>query len=246
EALKNKNTARLLVPERLEKAARDGQAAVRRTVSLEDFFKQMQASGDQTLRLILKADVQGSLEPISNSLKELGDSHLKIKILLEGTGNITESDVNLAVASGAIVIGFSVEVDPAAQRVAETEKVDVRQYDIIYKLIDDVEKALQGLLEPEYGDKVIGRATVRAVFKLGRKGNVAGCYVHEGQITRNALARVLRGKEVLHESKVGSLKRFTEDVREVATGFECGIDVEGFNNYQEGDVIEAYVKERIN
>ncbi len=246
EAVKSEKVARQMVAERQDQAARGTQSAVRRPISLEDFFSQMQASGDQTLRLILKADVQGSLEPISNSLKELGDSHLKVKILLEGTGNITESDVNLAVASGAIVIGFNVEVDPAAHRVVETEGVDLRLYDVIYKLIDDVEKALQGLLEPEYGDKVIGRAEVRAVFKLGRKGNVAGCLVQEGQITRNAMARVIRGNEVLHESKIGSLRRFTEDVREVATGFECGLDVEGFNNYQEGDIIEAYVKERIN
>jgi translation initiation factor IF-2 len=246
EAIKSEKVARQMVAERQDQAARGTQSAIRRPVSLEDFFSQMQASGDQTLRLILKADVQGSLEPISNSLKELGDSHLKVKILLEGTGNIIESDVNLAVASGAIVIGFNVEVDPAAHRVVETEGVDLRLYDVIYKLIDDVEKALKGLLEPEYGDKVIGRAEVRAVFKLGRKGNVAGCLVQEGQITRNAMARVIRGNEVLHESKIGSLKRFTEDVREVATGFECGLDVEGFNNYQEGDIIEAYVKERIN
>jgi translation initiation factor IF-2 len=122
----------------------------------------------------------------------------------------------------------------------------VRLYNVIYKLIDDVEKALQGLLEPEYADKVIGRAEVRAIFKLGKRGNAAGCYVQDGQITRNALARVRRGNEALHESKISSLKRFQEDVREVATGFECGIGVDGFNSFKEGDIIEAYIKERIN
>lgn len=246
EAVKSEKLARSMVSERVDEEARGAQAATRRPVSLEDFFSQMQESGDQTLKLILKADVQGSLEPVVNSLKELGDDHLKVKILLEGTGRITESDVNLAVASGAIVIGFNVDVDPAAHRVVEAEGVDVRLYNVIYKLIDDVEKALKGLLEPEYADKVIGRAEVRAVFKVGKRGNVAGCYVQEGQISRNALAHVIRGQEIIHESKIGSLKRFTEDVREVATGYECGIDIEGFNSYQEGDVIEAFVKERIN
>jgi len=246
EAVATEKMARQMVDERQDQEDRGTQATVRRPVSLEDFFNQVQESGDKTLRLVVKADVQGSLEPISNSLKELGDDHLKVRILLEGTGDITESDVNLAVASEAIVIGFNVIVDPAAHRVVEAENVDVRLYTVIYKLIDDVEKALKGLLEPEYADKVIGRAVVRAVFKLGRKGRVAGCYVQEGQITRNALARVIRGNETLHESKIGSLKRFAEDVREVATGFECGMDVEGFNNYEEGDVIEAFVKERIN
>lgn len=217
----------------------------RRRVSLEDFFSQIQENGDQTLNVIVKADVNGSLEPIVNSLDELGDEQLQIKVLREGTGNITESDVNLAVASDAIVIGFNVDVDNAAQRVAEAEGVDVRQYKIIYKLIDDIDKALKGLLAPEYADKVIGRAQVRAVFRV-RRGKVAGCYVGEGQITRNAMARVIRDREIIHESQITSLKRFTEDVREVATGYECGIDVQGFNDFKEGDIIEAFIKERVN
>jgi translation initiation factor IF-2 len=165
---------------------------------------------------------------------------------MEGTGNISESDVNLAVASGAIVIGFSVSVDAAAQRLAENNGVDIRLYDIIYKLIDDIDKALKGLLEPVYGDKTIGRAEVRAVFKISKKGNIAGCYVQEGTITRNALVRVWRRSKAIYEGKIGSLKRFTEDAREVATGFECGIGVDGFDDIQVGDILEAYVKERIN
>jgi translation initiation factor IF-2 len=238
--------ARELVARRQAAAQTETQVTARRPLSLEEFFKLQQQTGDQTLNLVLKADVQGSLEPIVNSLKDLGDENLRVKILLEGTGNITESDVNLAAASGAIVIGFSVSIDSAAQRVAEHEGVDVRQYDIIYKLIDDVDKALQGLLEPEYADKVIGQAEVRAVFRIPKRGNIAGSYVTSGHITRNALARVLRQGKVLHDSKISSLKRFTEDAREVATGFECGIGLEGFDAFQEGDVVEAYVKERIN
>jgi len=248
EVVKNEKVARTLTEERQAEADSHQQREVPRLISLEDFFKQREAGGDQTLRLVLKADVQGSLEPIVNSLKDLGynDDKLKVKMLLEGTGNISESDVNLAVASDAIVIGFHVEVDSAAQRVAEAEGVDVRQYEVIYKLIDDIDKALKGLLEPEYADKVIGRAEVRAIFKIPRRGNIAGSYVLDGQIARNALAKVSRNNQVLHESKFSSLRRFTDDVREVSSGFECGIGVEGFNDFKEGDIIEAYVKERIN
>lgn len=246
EVVESERMARTMVEEQRAKTTKGAQTTAVRPISLEDFFNKTQENGDQTLNLILKADVQGSVEPIVNSLKELGDDKLKIKILLEGTGNITESDVNLAIASGAIVIGFNVSVDPGAQRSAESAGVDIRQYDVIYKLIDDVDKALKGLLEPVYGDKTIGRAEVRAVFKIPKRGNIAGSYVVEGHITRNALARVLRQNKVLHESKLSSLKRFTEDAREVATGFECGIGVDGFDDFREGDIIEAYIKERIN
>lgn len=246
EVVENERLARTMVEEHRAKSVRGAQVATTRPISLEDFFNKTQENGDQTLNLILKADVQGSVEPIVNSLKELTYDKLKIKILLEGTGNITESDVNLAIASGAIVLGFNVTVDPGAQRSAETAGVDIRQYDVIYKLIDDVDKALKGLLEPVYGDKTIGRAEVRAVFKIPKRGNIAGSYVIEGHITRNALARVIRQSKVLHESKLSSLRRFTEDAREVATGFECGIGVDGFDDFREGDIIEAFIKERIN
>ncbi len=246
EVVENERTARTMVEEHRAKTSKGTPTAAIRPISLEDFFSRTQEHGDQTLNIIVKADVQGSLEPIVNSLKELGDEKLKIKLLLEGTGNISESDVNLAVASGAIIVGFSVDVDQGAQRVAETEGVDIRQYDVIYKLIDDIDKALKGLLEPVYADKVIGRAEVRVVFKIPKRGNIAGSYVLEGQITRNAMVRVMRQSKLLHEGKISSLKRFTEDAREVATGFECGIGVEGFNDFLVGDIIEAYVKERVN
>lgn len=247
EVVKNEKAAKVIVSAREDAAQLNAlPSALPRPVTLEDFFRQRNESGDQTLRLIIKADVQGSLEPIVNSLEDLGEGSLKVKVLLQGTGNISESDINLAVASGAIVIGFHVEVDSAAHRVAEAEGVDIRLYTIIYKLIDDIEKALRGLLEPEYADKIIGRAEVRAIFRIPKRGNIAGSYVLDGQIARNALARVLRNNQMLHESKFSSLKRFTEDVREVASGFECGIGVDGFNDFKEGDVIEAYIKERIN
>lgn len=246
EVVESERAGRTMVETRKDKA-RDAQtAAPKRVVSLEDFFKLRGENGDHTLNLIVKVDVQGSLEPVVNSLKDLGDDNLKVKIILEGTGNISENDVNLAVASGAIIVGFNVEVDSAAQRQAETEGVDVRQYNIIYRLIEDVDKALKGLLEPEYRDKLVGQAEVRMVFKAGKSGQVAGSYVLNGQITRNATAHVVRNNATIHESKIASLKRFTEDVREVATGFECGIGVDGFSNFQVGDIIEAYTKERVN
>ena len=246
EVVKNEKTARSLVENRQAQEHSERVQPVRPSITLEDFFKRRQESNDQTLRLVLKADVQGSLEPIVNSLKDLGDGNLQVKLLLEGTGNISESDINLAAASGAIVLGFHVDVDPAAERLAEVNGVDIRQYSVIYKLIDDIDKALKGLLEPEYEDKVIGRAEVRAIFKIPKRGNVAGCLVLEGQITRNSLAKVIRANQILHEGKFSSLRRFTDDVREVASGFECGIGVDGFNDFKEGDIIEAYVKERVN
>jgi translation initiation factor IF-2 len=249
EVVKNEKMARGIVEERIDKNSRQLQdVTVKRPVSLEDFFKMRDDRGDQNLNVVLKVDVQGSLEPIVNSLNELSydDNKIKVKTLLEGTGNISESDINLAIASGAIIIGFNIEVDSAAQRLAEAEGVDVRLYKVIYKLIDDIDKALKGLLEPVYQDKVIGRAEVRTVFRIPKRGNIAGSYVIEGQIARNALARVVRHNQTLHESKFASLRRFTDDVREVNTGFECGIGIDNFNALEEGDIIEAYVKERVN
>lgn len=246
EVVANEKAARAIVQERVDKDERNRQSIERRPVTLEEFFRQRGETGDQTLRLIVKADVQGSLEPIVNSLKDLAANNVKVKILLEGTGGISESDVNLAVASQAIVVGFHVGVDPAAERLAEAEGVDIRLYEIIYKLIEDIEKALKGMLEPEYADKTIGQAEVRAVFKIPKRGNIAGCYVLDGHIARNSIIRVRRNGNVLHEGKVSSLKRFTEDVRDVASGFECGIGVDGFNDFEERDILEAYVKERVN
>jgi translation initiation factor IF-2 len=248
EVVKNEKMARTIVEARKTQLTAQAQAktTAQPLLSLEDFFNQKRDSEEQTLNLILKADVQGSLEPIVNSLKELRQGKLKVKLILQGTGNISESDVNLAIASKAIVMGFNVEVDAGAERLADSERVDIRQYDVIYKLIDDIDKALKGLLEPEYADKMIGRAEVRAVFKIPKQGQVAGSYILEGRMVRNGLARVLRHNKPIHESRLSSLRRFTEDMREVQTGFECGIGVEGFNNFQPGDIIEAYIKERIN
>jgi translation initiation factor IF-2 len=244
EVVPNEHAARDLVNARLTAQRKAGQQS-RRSVSLDDIFQRMQSGETKELNLILKADVQGSIEPIVKSLSDLGDQDLKVRILRQGTGHIAESDVTLAVASSAIVIGFNVETDAAAQRIAEAEGVDIRLYNIIYRLIDDVDKALKGLLEPTYQDVVLGHAEVRAVFKIPRKGNIAGSYVLDGHITRNALAHLVRNGTAIYNGKVASLRRFTEDVAEVAAGYECGIGLEGFDDYQSGDIVECYKKERV-
>lgn len=244
EVVESERAAREIVSER-EGARREIGQKPRRTISLEDIYQRMQSGEVKELNLVLKADVQGSIDPIVKSLQELGNEDLKVRILRQGTGNISESDIMLAVASSAIVVGFQVGIDAAAQRLADADSVDVRLYDIIYKLIDDIDKALKGLLEPTYQDVVMGHAQVRAVFKIPRKGNIAGSYVLDGQVTRHALARIRRNGDNIYDGKVNSLKRFTEDVREVGTGYECGIGLEGFDDFHEGDIIEFYTKEQV-
>ncbi len=213
-------------------------------LTLDEFFTQAQAGQAKELNIILKADVQGSIEPIVNSIEKLGDEKLQVKLLATGTGNIRESDIMLAVASQAIVIGFSVQVDPAASRMAESEGVDVRVYDIIYRLVDDIDKALKGMLEPAYHDVVIGHLEVRALF-LANKKQFAGGLVTDGIAARNATVRVQRGSQVLYEGPVTSLRRFKDDVREVSAGMECGVGIEGFNELAVGDVLEFYRKEQV-
>ncbi len=243
KVVKDDKTARVLAAGRADEKER---AAIQpsRVLSLEEILDQFRAGRVKELNLILKADVQGTIEPIVNSLEKLGDEDLKVNILRRGTGNISESDVMLAVASQAIIVGFGVQADSAASRSAEAEGIDIRLYDIIYKLIDDVDKALKGLLEPVYKDVVSGHAEVRAVFNIPRVGKIAGVYVTDGLITRNSLARVSRKGELVYEGRVSSLRRFTEDVREVREGFECGVGLEGFRDLEEGDMIEFYKKER--
>ncbi|MGQ9489616.1 MAG: translation initiation factor IF-2 [Anaerolineae bacterium] len=240
----DERTARALAAEAQSK--KKAVAAPTPAISLESFFAQAEAGRVKELNLILKADVQGSIEPIVSSLEKLGDEKLKVKILHQATGNITESDVMLAVASGAIILGFSVGIDPAAQRMAEAEGVDIRIYNIIYNLIEDIQKALAGLLEPVYKEVVTGHAEVRAVFKISKVGKVAGCQVLDGEIQRGAQVRVKRGDQTLAEDRIATLKRYQEDVTEVKAGFECGVSLHNFNDFQPGDILEIYKKERAN
>jgi translation initiation factor IF-2 len=216
-----------------------------RAASLEEIFSQLQAGEVSEFNLILKADVQGSMEPIVSSLEKLSADEREVRILHQGIGRITESDIMLASASDAIVIGFHVDVDEAASRAAAREGVEIRLYNIIYKLIEDIDKALRGLLAPVYEKVVVGHAEVRAVFRIRRRGNIAGCYVTDGEVTRNSWVRVFRDGEELFDGQLDSLKRFQEDVAEVRSGFECGIGVAGFDEFMEGDVLEFYREERV-
>ncbi len=241
----DERTARGLAAERQTERRATATQAAGPAMTLESIFAQAQSGQVKELNLILKADVQGSIEPIVNSLERLGDEKLKVKILHQATGNITEGDVMLAVASGAIILGFSVHVEPAAQRLAENEGVDIRQYNIIYNIIEDVQKALTGLLEPVYREVITGHAEVRQVFRVTKVGKVAGSYITDGEIHRNSLVRLKRNGEVLIEDRIATLRRFQEDVPEVKTGFECGINLNNFNDFEVGDILEAYKKERV-
>jgi translation initiation factor IF-2 len=211
-----------------------------RTFTLDDFASRIKAGKAKELNLIIKTDAQGCIDPIVTSLEQLGDDELKVNILHAATGSIGKSDVNLAIASEAIIIGFNVKPDPAARRSAESEGVDIRTYDVIYGLIDDVDQALKGLLEPTYIKVLIGEADVRDTFHIPQLGTVAGCHVRRGEARRNAMARVIRDGHQLYEGHVSSLKRFAEDVREVRRGYECGVGLAGFDDFEVGDVIQFY------
>jgi len=215
-----------------------------KAVSLTNLYDQITTGQVKGLNVILKTDVQGSLEPIRSSLERLGTEEVQVRIIHSGTGNITESDVMLATASKGLVIGFGVSTEEGARRLANTEGIDIRHYNIIYNLIDDVDKALKGLLEPSYVEVIEGQAEVRAIFPAGKGTKVAGVYVTEGKVSRNASVRVRRGEEIVHESTVSSLKRFKDDVREVAADYECGIGIKDFSEFQVGDILEFFRMEK--
>jgi len=213
-------------------------------ISLDDFYKQMQ-TGMKELNLIIKGDVQGSIEALAQSLQRLSTAEVKVNVIHSAVGAITETDVMLASASNAIIIGFNVRPDIKARKYGEEENIDIRMYRVIYEAIDDVKKAMTGLLDPEYREKYLGRAEVRATFKTPNYGTIAGSYIIDGKLQRNAEMRVLRDSVIIYEGKLTSLKRFKDDVKEVVEGYECGIGVKDFNDLREGDIIEAYVMEEI-
>lgn len=239
----DERTARNIVTERknISKLAK-----VTRKLTLEELFSKVKAGEVKELRMVVKADVQGSLEPITNSLRELSTKQqdIKVNVLHSETGNITESDVMLAAASNAIIVGFDVDADTAARRLAEKEGVSIRLYNIIYRLLEDIEKALNGMLEPELAEKVIGKANILATFKVSRFDKAAGCRVTDGEFRRNAKVRVLRGGKVIFTGELGSLKREKEDVREVKHGFECGMAFKDFTEFDQGDTVECFVIEQ--
>ncbi|MGD2026573.1 MAG: translation initiation factor IF-2 [Anaerolineales bacterium] len=246
--VESEKEARVIVAEREEKIKDDALNA-QRPVTLESMFERFQEGQMRELRLIIKADVQGSLEPIISSLQEMSASDeegkIRVNILHSATGNISESDVDLAAASQAIVMGFNVQADEAARVTADREGVSIRFYNIIYRLTEDVEKALKGMLAPEEVVTVIGKAEVRAVFKIPKIGNIAGCRVIDGEIRRNAQMRVVRNGSIIYEGDISSLKHEKDDVRQVRSGFECGIGLRGFEDFLEGDILECTTTELV-
>jgi translation initiation factor IF-2 len=242
EVVDSEREARLIVAER--QALAKSQTQAKKKVSLEDLFANVQAGEAKELNLIVKADVQGSLDPIVSELNKLGQGEIGIKILYAETGNIGDNDVMLASASNAIIIGFNVQADVSARRMAETEGVDIRLYEIIYRMTEDIEKALKGMLEPETKEKVIGHAQVLAVFSASKFGKVAGCRVTDGELRRNARVRLYRGSDLVYEGDMGSLRHEKDDVREVKQGYECGVGFKNFSDIQVGDQLICYVLEK--
>ncbi|HLK44633.1 MAG TPA: EF-Tu/IF-2/RF-3 family GTPase, partial [Acidimicrobiales bacterium] len=212
---------------------------------LEDLFEQLQRGETATLNLVLKADVQGSLEACTESLRKLERDDVKLAFVHRGVGGITENDVQLAKASNATIIGFNVRPDRRSRDLAEDQDVEIRTYEIIYKLLEDIQAAMLGLLAPEFEEVVTGEAEVREIFRVPRIGAIAGCFVRDGQITRGSKVRFLRDGAIIWKGTINSLRRFKDDVREVAAGFECGIGLSDFQDLKEGDVIETFEEREI-
>jgi len=236
----NERTARQMASERSQRLRAEELANRRAPVSLDDLFSRIKEGGLKELNIIVKGDVQGSVGALVDALEKVEQTEVRLRIIHTGVGAITESDVNLAAASQAIIIGFSVRPRPEAKALAERDGVDIRTYRVIYRAIEDVRDALVGLLEPDIVEDVIGQAEVRTTFRASRLGTIAGCYILEGIVRRGAQARLLRDGTVVYEGRIGSLRRFNEDAREVAQGFECGILLDDFNDVKDGDVIEAF------
>jgi len=208
-------------------------------------FSQIQQGEVKELNIIIKADVHGSVQALRESLLKLSTDEVRVHVIHEGVGGIAESDVMLASASNAIIIGFNVRPDANARKVAERENIEIRLYRVIYEALEDVEKAMKGMLAPQFKEVVLGQAEVRQLFKVSRLGTIAGSYVLEGKIARNAEVRVIRDGVVIHEGKINTLRRFKDDVREVLAGYECGILLEKFHDFKEGDIIEAFVMQQM-
>jgi len=237
--MKDEKAARELSLKR-QQLRREQEVKQVKMLTLQQLSEQIAQGEVHDLPVIIKADVDGSAEAISDALINLNTDEVKINVVRKAVGPITESDVLLASASGAVIIGFNVRANLKAKELAEKENVDIRTYRVIYDIINDITMAMEGLLKPTFEENVLGQAEVRETFKISRIGTVAGCYVINGKIPRNAKVRVVRDDTEIYDGKIASLKRFKEDVREVASGFECGIQIENFNDLKVGDIIEAY------
>ena len=244
QAVGDDRLSRQVAEERKAKVKASREATMAK-VSLENRFSNMESGKQTTLNLIIKADVQGSVEAVKQAMEKLSSDEVKVHVLHSAAGAITKDDVNLASAFNAIIIGFNIRPDASAREAAEREKVDVRLYTVIYKANEDMERAMKGLLAPEYREVLLGHAEVRNVFKITGAGVIAGCYVTDGKVQRNAQVRLLRDNVVVFEGKLSSLKHYKEDVKEMAAGFECGMSLEGHNDIKEGDVVECFIMEEI-
>ena len=242
--VKDEKTAKHLIEKR-KRQERENSINAMSKVTLDNLFSQMEAGDLKVLNLIVKADVQGSVEAIKQSMEKLENEEVKVKVIHAAAGAVTESDVTLAKVSNAIIIAFNVRPMPNAKSMAEKEEVEIKQYSVIYQAIEDVESAMKGMLAPKYEEHIIGNAEVRQTFKISTVGTIAGAYVLDGKLERNAGVRVLRDNVVIHDGKLASLKRFKDDAKEVAKGYECGIQIEKYNDIKEGDIIEAYIMEEI-
>ena len=241
-AVEDERLAKELVEKRRTEAKEEVFKAYQK-VTLDNLFSQISEGEMKELPIIVKADVQGSVEAVKQSLEKLSNDEVRVRVIHGAVGAVSESDVMLATASGAIIIGFNVRPDPVARDNAERDGVEIRLYRIIYDAIEDVQSALKGMLAPKYRDVDLGRAEVRQVYKISNVGTVAGCYVVEGKITRSANIRVVRDGIIIADDKLSSLKRFKDDAKEVARGFECGMTLEKYSDIKEGDVFEAYIVE---
>ncbi len=244
EVVQNDSVARKIVEEELAQLAQDEESG-KKKMTLEDFFAKMEGQLIKELPVVLKADVNGSLEAVRGVLTSLGNEEVKVKIVSAGVGAITENDVLLASTSNAIIIGFSVKPDNRAKKAAEKEGVDIQLYDIIYTLQEDVIAALEGMLEPEMVEENIGTVEIRQLFKITKVGKIAGCYVLDGEVRRGARVDVIRANEVIGSGTISTLKRFKDDVKEVSAGFECGIEIEGFKDYREDDILQIYETKKV-
>ena len=242
--VKDEKTAKHLI-ERRKRQEREKAMSATTKVTLNDLFSQIEKGKLKQLNIIVKADVQGSVEAVKQSLEKLSNDEVQVKVIHANVGGVTESDVTLAKVSDAIIIAFNVRPEPIAKDIAKKEEVEIKQYSIIYQAIDDVEAAMKGMLDPTFEEKIIGTGEVRQTFKVSNVGTIAGCYVTDGKIARNAGIRIIRNNVVIHDGKLVSLKRFKDDVKEVASGYECGLQIENFNDIVEGDILEVYIMEEV-
>ena len=243
-AVEDEKMARQLVEQRKEKEKEERNKQFHK-VTLDNLFASIQEGEMKELNIIVKADVQGSVEAVRSSLEKLSNDEVRVKVIHGAVGAINDSDVMLAAASGAIIVGFNVRPDRTATESAAQQGVDMRMYRIIYDCIEEMEQAMKGMLAPKFREAILGHAEVRTTFRVSGVGTIAGCYVQDGKIQRNAQVRIVRDGIVIHEGVLSSLKRFKDDVKEVASGYECGCGFENFNDIKEGDVFEAFVMEEI-